>query len=71
MYINVLDGTTGAEALDLWCDVAVPAGIEQLRPEQSGVWTGFETRADGVALGGTRLLPMESSCLGGMRPPGA
>jgi hypothetical protein len=71
LYIYVVDGTTEAQALDMWCNVAVPAGIDQLPSDETGVWSGFKALADGTRTEGSRVLAENPACPGPTPAPSA
>ena len=55
--VILIDEATDAQALDLWCQVVIPAGAEQLPPNSVRLYKGFKPGPAGGTSGGTRVLP--------------
>jgi len=54
--VYVVDGTTEAQALDLWCSVIVPAGAGKMVPGAVHVGTKGKPGPGGSYIGGYTLL---------------
>jgi hypothetical protein len=61
VYVFLTDEATDAQALDLWCDVVIPAGANRLPVGQVKLLKGFELVAGGGRTGGSLVL-REAAC---------
>jgi hypothetical protein len=62
IYVLVVEGTTPAQALDLWCSVVLPAGAARLEPGAVSVLNGGEVMTGGGRSGETNALPENPVC---------
>jgi hypothetical protein len=56
IFVYLIDEATDAQALDLWCQVVIPAGAEQLGPDNVRLYKGGKPAPGGGSLGTTRVL---------------
>jgi hypothetical protein len=54
--VYLINEATDAQAVDLWCTVVIPAGVDQLPPDRLQLWTAGEPGPGGGRVGGHRVL---------------
>lgn len=67
VYVYLKDEATDAQALDLWCNVVIPAGADELPPGRVQVLKGFELLPGGGRSGGSQVLH-DPTCPGDASP---
>ena len=65
--VYLIDAPTDAQALDLWCNVIVPAGVDEMPPGNLKFYKGGRLTTLGDRMGATLVLP-NPVCGGGESP---